>query len=97
MIKVFSVKDTASETFMRPFFLHSDRDAVRAFTESCRKEQAFQDWPHDFVLYEVGAWDEQEGMLIGCEPKRLISAAGAIKAFKAMHEQLDNDSIEEQK
>lgn len=54
---LFSVYDTVSETFNKPFVAINNNSAIRAFTDSGEKE------PHinDYVLYRIAEMNDQTG------------------------------------
>lgn len=78
IIKVFSIRDTKSEAFQRPFFDVSTGSAIRAFTQlvnSGDTEQLVALCPEDFALFEIGEFDDSTGALIPLQqPHRLANA-----------------------
>ena len=76
ILKVFSVRDNASEAFLPPFFARAKGEALRMFEGACRdeKHQFFQH-REDYVLFECGEWDDQSGLFVLLpSPVRMISA-----------------------
>lgn len=81
ILKAFTVYDTKSEAYMQPFFQNAKGQAIRAFEDSCNDpNHPFSKHPGDYVLFEIGAYDDQSGTMIdainenlgnGIEYKRL--------------------------
>ena len=70
MLKIIiSVKDTISEIFNDPRVEVNTASAIRAFT------QTIKDSPHkdDFVLYQVGTFNTQNGEVQKGEPIKIHS------------------------
>lgn len=81
-INMYSIFDVASETFGQPFLMNTDTLAARSFYEASQNPSTpIHKYPQEYVLYKVGSFDEDEGMLHPQEPKRLMSAAHARKIF----------------
>lgn len=81
-IRMFAILDSAVEAYNTPFTARTVQEALRMFALACSKEGQFQTNPRDFVLYEIGSYDDSSGMLEPQEPRRLISAAECIQAAK---------------
>jgi len=56
---LYSIYDSIAEIFNKPFAAINDGDAARSF-ETSVKEQAHK---NDYVLYHVGAYDDNAGTL----------------------------------
>ncbi|QCQ84574.1 nonstructural protein [Blackfly microvirus SF02] len=71
---VYSVHDKAAGAFLPPFFQRAKGEAIRAF-EAAVKDPAHQFHQHatDYVMYELGSFDDQTGLLDTAEPLRVIS------------------------
>jgi hypothetical protein len=70
-----SVRDEKVEAFLPPFFVRSKGEAIRSFQSAVdNPEHAFSKNLSDFVLYEVGAFDDVAGVFAFQEPVRLLSA-----------------------
>lgn len=60
ILKIFTMRDEKAELFIRPFFMPNLALAVRAIEGAGRDpEHAFAKHPQDFILYELGTWDEE--------------------------------------
>nr|QJB19096.1 MAG: nonstructural protein [Microvirus sp.]QJB19319.1 MAG: nonstructural protein [Microvirus sp.] len=70
----FSVRDEKVEAFLPPFFCRSKGEAIRSFTQAVdNPEHAFARNLPDFVLFEVGAFDDVAGTFSFQEPLRVLS------------------------
>lgn len=59
-----SIRDSAVDSFMRPFYVRSTGEAVRAFTDSVNgSENSMKAHPDDYELYHIGFFDEEAGKL----------------------------------
>lgn len=75
-IKIFSVYDGKTQTFSRPFFEKHLGAALRSWEEACKTpDSPFFKYPTDFVLYEIGEFDEDTGRISDFVPPRMLSAA----------------------
>lgn len=62
MFKYFAVRDMKAEHFLKPFVDTSTANAIRGFSSLANEEKsAFNQFPDDFCLYELGSFDEQSG------------------------------------
>jgi hypothetical protein len=70
----FSVRDEKVEAFLPPFFCRSKGEAIRSFTQAVdQPDHAFAKNVSDFVLYEIGAFDDVGGTFQFQEPIRVLS------------------------
>lgn len=78
ILKVFAVFDGKIGAFMRPFFDAHTGSALRSFEEACKEPSSpFAKFSSDFVLYEIGAFDDEKGILTHHNP--LIQQATALE------------------
>lgn len=81
ILKVFSVYDGKIKVFLRPFVDQHTGSALRSFEEACKEPSSpFAKFPQDFVLYEVGTFDDESGKLVEYSPK--IQIATPIEFIK---------------
>lgn len=75
MIRViFSVRDSASELYGQPFFVPSRGVALRSFADEANRaaaDNALNQHPEDFILYELGTFDESTGAFSCHEPQQV--------------------------
>lgn len=61
---IFAVKDNAVQSFQMPQFVVHIGGAVRWFTDQVNNpETPYYKHPEDYDLYELGDYDDQDGML----------------------------------
>lgn len=75
-LKVFSVRDMKAEAFLQPYFSPTSGAALRAFGDACEKsESPFHMHPNDYVLYEIGSYDDSDGALESSAPVKMLACA----------------------
>lgn len=80
--KVFSVRDEKVEAFMPPFFARARGEAVRSFMQAVAENgHPFSKSREDFVLYEIGSFDDISGRFTSVEPERVMSGFEAAVPF----------------
>lgn len=68
--KVFAVRDVKAEYFLQPFFCDSTGEALRAFGDASNEPKTpMGSHPSDYVLYEIGSYDNAVGRV---EPLALV-------------------------
>ena len=73
-VNIYSIYDTASKLYARPFMLAADGQAVRAVTDIANDaEHEIGRHPHDYILFRIGMFDEEKGELIPEIPQRLAN------------------------
>lgn len=61
---IYAIYDNKAEAYMQPFFAATPGLALRAFSDNVNnKESIFNKHPNDFVLYEIGEFDDATGDL----------------------------------
>lgn len=75
-LKAFAVYDGKIGAFMRPFFDAHLGSALRSFEEACTEPTSpFAKHASDFVLYQVGEFEDEKGLLVPCTPPVQLSTA----------------------
>ncbi len=70
--RVFSVYDSKTEAYMRPFYALTVGEAVRIFVDAVGdKTSMFSRHPGDFTLFEIGKFDDAVGTLDSVPPVNL--------------------------
>lgn len=83
IIKIFSVYDLKAESFLQPMFFRSSNEAIRAFSKAVNDEgHEFFKHAEDYVLFEIGNFDDVSGLLHQRDPLRLMSAYEASTFHK---------------
>lgn len=76
--KIFSVFDSKAKTFGLPFFQPNVELAVRGVTKLVNDQaQLIHEFPDDFILYEIGMYDDETGCITPLEPLKLIAPCKA--------------------
>lgn len=69
ILKVFSLFDSKSKSYGNPFFMNSAGAAVRAFSDLINGVDSLPaKHPGDFVLYEIGSFDDGSAVLTSIVP-----------------------------
>ena len=75
---VYSVYDTATETFMLPIFAKTEAEALRGFKKACQSpDNQLGQFPGDYHLYYIGEYTDHNADLRKCDPTCIISALEA--------------------
>lgn len=68
--KIFSVYDSKALSYGVPFFMPSTGAAVRAFSDLVQDDRStVNHHPGDFVLYQIGNFDDNNGSLSCVDPQ----------------------------
>lgn len=79
--EVYSVLDKAIGAFLPPFVCRSRGEALRSFMDACSDgKHQFTAHPDDFVLYQLGRWDDNNGLFAAGEPERVLSARECLSS-----------------
>lgn len=73
-LKVFAVRDAKAEAFLQPFFSNATGSAVRAFADAVNgdKSSPIAKHPADYLLYEIGDYDDNSGLLMPSSPLKML-------------------------
>jgi len=75
-IKVFAIHDGKAKAFQQPFFSVTVGMAIRAFQDHCEDPKTIAHrHPEDFVLYELGTYDDNTGEIVTHNPMSLAATA----------------------
>lgn len=73
MQKMFSVRDSKAMAFLQPFFSSANGSAIRAFIDAVNdKSTPLAKHPEDYILYEIGCFDDTTGEIIGLTPLKML-------------------------
>lgn len=68
-----AVMDTAVNAFQPPFCARAPGEATRMFLDACRDpDRTGIRHPNDLVLYHIGWYDDQSGMVSPVSPPELM-------------------------
>lgn len=82
-LNVYTIFDSASQAYMRPFFMQSDGQALRSFTDIAQDaEHEIGKHPEDYSLYRIGTYDDQKGVLHAEDKSCLATAEEVVAASR---------------
>jgi len=74
--KVFTIHDSKSEIWGKPFYSQTTASGLRAFTDVVKDPQTeYNKFPHDFAIFEIGIWDDASGVMATYEAKKALGLA----------------------
>lgn len=78
---IYTIFDSAAGAYMRPFFMQSDGQAMRAFTDiACDAEHDIGKHPEDYSLCRIGMFEDGKGQVIGENVECLATALEVVAA-----------------
>ena len=91
-MNVYTIFDTASGAYMRPFFLQSDGQAMRSFKDiSTDADHEIGKHPEDYSLCRIGMYDDTKGRLYPEDSEVLATALEMVAASR----NVSRDNLEE--
>lgn len=70
--KIVCVRDRAADVFGQPIFVASLGVALRSFSDEVNnKESNINKHPDDYDLYELGEFDDNEGLFYANHPRQI--------------------------
>lgn len=89
-VNAYSVFDSAVAAYMQPFFLRSDAEALRNFTDLCMDEKTnIAKHPEHYSLWSVGIFNDQSGKFTHDEPVCLGKAHEIIAQSRSVDQVKD--------
>ena len=89
---VFSIYDKAVGAYMRPFFMQSEGQALRAFMDDVvSAESVVAKHPEDYALFRIGTWTDDLGALEAEEPRCIARAHELV----AKSRDVNGDALQE--
>lgn len=79
---IVCVRDAKAELFNRPFYVHQEGQAIRAFSDEVNRqenENQLYNHPGDFALYSIGYFDDNEGKLFALDIPKLLIQGDQVK------------------
>lgn len=71
----YTIRDNAADYFFPPFFARTHGEAKRMFISSLGDSFVHR---HDYILFSLGTWDADEGILTADEAPSVILAGASI-------------------
>jgi len=80
-LNIYSIYDSASGLYSRPFFTQSDPEAIRSFSDiATDAEHPIGKHPQDYTLFRVGIFDDATGKFTNEENTSLCNALERVAA-----------------
>lgn len=71
-LNLYSVYDTKMEIYAPPYIANNDAIGIRHFGDMAKNDNyPYHMHPKDYVLFQVGIWDDHTGEIKGNPPKNL--------------------------
>lgn len=75
----YAIFDNKAGYFNVPFFMHSQGEALRAFTDLANdRSTSVGRHPSDFVLFQVGTYETESGELLPMQPHINLGLAASL-------------------
>lgn len=85
ILQAYSLLDEKAQAFSAPWFVASEGLALRALTDlASDTNTTVGRHPRDFVLYQVGNFDDQRGELIPIIPRQVVRADSLLAVQPAL-------------
>lgn len=82
MLKAFAVYDAKACSFGMPMFIANAGLALRGFSDACADPQSsIAKHPEDYVLFEIGVYDANSGVLDSISPHKHVASASSVMAL----------------
>lgn len=95
LTKAFSVYDSKAHSFGVPFFMPSVGAAVRAFSDLAQDVNSMVNrHPGDFVLYEIGGFEDSKGVLNPISPHVHLGVGSDFVSAKPISQYRNSDPVE---
>lgn len=73
---MFGIYDTKACLYGPPFFAPTVGAAVRSFSDLANdKQSSINKHPSDYVLFQLGVFDDNDGSVVSCSPARNLGLA----------------------
>lgn len=90
-LNVYTIFDSASGMYMRPFFMQSDGQAMRSFKDiASDADHEIGKHPEDYSLHRIGVYDDNNAKLIPEDRECLATALEII----AQTQRVNRDNME---
>ena len=83
-MKIYSIYDTKTSSFHIPFFAQSNGAALRIFmdeTNRAHDNNMLFKHPADFVLYEIGTFDQDSGKILPLLPPTRLTSGDEVRTL----------------
>lgn len=74
--KIFVIRDARAEVYLMPHFVRARGEAIRSFADAVNDDKTqLSKHPEDFMLFEVGEYDDNTGVITPHEQPVAIAKA----------------------
>ena len=85
LLMVFTIYDSCSGVYDRPFVARSEGEAKRSFSDvACDADHPIGKHPEHFALYRLGTYDDNTGKIDGEAPIHVANAHELIAAARVI-------------
>lgn len=83
--KLVAVRDVKADAFGSPMDVPTEGLAIRMFMEACGNPKGdLARYPNDYMLYEIGSYDPNSGLVESLPvPKLIMTASNAVAMLRA--------------
>lgn len=71
-MRIFTIYDSKAEAYHQPFYSRTEGEAVRSCEQAANTEGQFSTYAEDFILFEIGNFDEMTGELTATAGRSII-------------------------
>ena len=90
-LNVYTIFDTATGAYMRPFYMQSDGQATRAFKDlAVAADHEIGKHPEDYSLWRIGQFNDNKGVLVPEDKECLATALELV----AIEQNVNRDNLE---
>lgn len=94
-LEIYAVFDDATETFLQPFFVKTEKEAYRALDACLGQEGQISRFPDDHYLYRLGDYNNVSGALNGLSnPHRVIGCRERIAYLTKLKRERDEQQLQ---
>ncbi len=95
-LNIYSIFDVASKAYTRPFFLMTDVQAIRSFTDiATDREHEVGKHPEDYSVVRIGIWDDQDASLLAEDRRVLATGLEVVASSREPDAAKQRDLLEE--
>ena len=64
LLKVYTIHDSKTEAYLKPFYAATDAEAVRTFADAINDNNSpFHRHAEDYTLFGIGTFEDTQGLL----------------------------------
>lgn len=79
-MKIYTIRDDKAAAYLPPFYARQDGEAIRMFQNTMSDSQSnFAKWPEQFILFALGEYNEDTGVITPLDAPRAIGSGVDFK------------------